>query len=167
MHQNIKSENIFVKYWEIFFHIKLADFELFKNISFLKIICELLIYLASEIQKKCYDNKIDIWSLKVVELKYTDDFSCFYSAVIWHKSINVAACCLVVNQQTESMFCFLIIILQIWSEQRSSAEKCFQKHLSLIWLASWSIIFTNNMSNDFDESNCSDLMISTAWDFEA
>ena len=60
VHQNIKSKNILVKHQEVFFHIKLTDFELFKNIFFLKIIYESLIYLALKIQKKCYDNKIDI-----------------------------------------------------------------------------------------------------------
>ena len=72
VHRDLKPENILVQRREPGnFHIKIADFGLAKDNSFLKTCCGTQLYAAPEIwENRPYTAKVDIWSLGVITFQY-------------------------------------------------------------------------------------------------
>ncbi|OAG07807.1 kinase-like protein, partial [Paraphaeosphaeria sporulosa] len=68
MHRDLKPENILVQCREpANFCIKIADFGLARDGSFLKTVCGTRLYAAPEIwQNRPYTSKVDIWSLGLI-----------------------------------------------------------------------------------------------------
>ncbi|KAF2190309.1 kinase-like protein, partial [Zopfia rhizophila CBS 207.26] len=72
VHRDLKPDNILVQCREpANFCIKIADFRLAKDDSFLKTRCGTQLYAAPEIwQSRPYTTKVDIWLLGVIAFKY-------------------------------------------------------------------------------------------------
>ncbi|KAF2192914.1 Pkinase-domain-containing protein, partial [Zopfia rhizophila CBS 207.26] len=72
VHRDLKPENILIQCREpANFCIKIADFGLAKDDSFLKTCCGTRLYAAPEIwENRPYTAKVDIWSLGVIAFKY-------------------------------------------------------------------------------------------------
>ncbi|KAF2834208.1 Pkinase-domain-containing protein, partial [Patellaria atrata CBS 101060] len=72
VHRDLKPENILVQCRDTAnFSIKIADFGMAKDGSFLKTVCGTRLYAAPEIWKGSpYTSKVDIWSLGVIAFKY-------------------------------------------------------------------------------------------------
>ncbi|KAF9733806.1 hypothetical protein PMIN03_011750 [Paraphaeosphaeria minitans] len=73
MHRDLKPENILVQCREpANFCIKIADFGLARDGSFLKTVCGTRLYAAPEIwQNRPYTSKVDIWSLGLIAFQCT------------------------------------------------------------------------------------------------
>jgi len=133
-HRDIKPENLLVRSRGTSIHIKMADFGLSKDVSFLQSRCGTALYAAPEIwdlhlQRVIYTSAVDIWSLAVVALEYLSHLPNLArrdSGLSWCNKIVRANAVLIDRQPEESMFILLSKMLQIDYRKRTSAFACLQ-----------------------------------------
>jgi serine/threonine protein kinase len=121
VHRDIKPQNILVKSRDPF-HIKLTDFGISKyDADNLITNCGTPRYTAPEVLAyKPYDNKVDIWSLGVVIMEYSDKLPRNHSD--FHSIIKAAS----KLPSDEPIFQLLKRMLKEEPSERPSAKECFQ-----------------------------------------
>ncbi|QSS50360.1 serine/threonine protein kinase [Histoplasma capsulatum var. duboisii H88] len=142
VHRDIKPENILVQNRHTPLHIKLADFGLSKDLSFLKTTCGTPSYVAPEVLEVhrerlrypgnhtniSYDRKVDLWSLGVVVLEYADSLpNIIPMSHEWYQHISMAVEDLSGRGTDQPMFTLLQKMLQIQPEDRPTAIECFRE----------------------------------------
>ena len=128
VHRDLKPENILVASRDPL-HIKLADFGLAKEGSYLETVCgtelyappEIIQYRGSNAPRERYTRAVDIWSLGVVTLRFGYGLPGQGRGLEWCKKVMDEAN----SWDPESMIDFLRNYMIVWNpEQRCSAGAC-------------------------------------------
>ncbi|KAI9780819.1 MAG: hypothetical protein M1816_002655 [Peltula sp. TS41687] len=133
-HRDIKPDNILVHSRHPEFHIKITDFGLAKDDSFLRTACGTERYAAPEIwYGRPYTSAVDIWALGVVTLEFYVGFPSRAEChgLLWCETINDASKSHVKNDPEDHMFVLLEKMLEMDDRRRSSTIACLDEALDV------------------------------------